>query len=178
MKLSLIPVLLFSLFTFSNLYAQKYENDLKLGLGIIHYPSPNASALAFYGGFSRPFFPKSIVEISAAAALPVDYVTTTEERKLSSYHFGMNLYFNLIDQRKQNFRIGLGFTAGIFDTDWKVTATGLMGTDHVFQPGLAILMEYNLIFNQRFILGVLAKGLLYGDDKSAFFGGLHGGFRF
>ncbi len=178
MKLNLIPVLLFLLFTISSLQAQKYDNDLKLGLGMIHYPSPNASALAFYGEFSRPFFPKSIVEISAAAALSADYVTTTEERELSSYHFGMNLYYNFIDQRKQNFRIGLGFTAGVFDTDWKVTATDQTGTDHVFQPGLAILMEYNLIFNERFILGILAKGLFYGDDKSAFFGGLNGGFRF
>jgi len=163
---------------FTQLGAQSYENDLKIGLGVTHYPSPNATSLSFYGEFSRPFLPNTFIGISAAAALPVEYIETLEEHKLSSYHFAMNMYFAIFDQKKQNFKIGLGVSAGIFDIDWKVIDTGQIGRDHTFQPGLAILMEYNLIFNKRFILGVTAKGLLYGDAKSVIFGGLHGGFRF
>lgn len=176
MKTNLI--LFLSLFPLIQLLAQRYESDIKLGVGLTHYPSPNTSSVSFYGEFSRPFFPNTIVGISAAAALPVEYLESTEERKLSSYHFAMNMYFAIIDQQKQNFKIGLGFTAGIYDIDWKVIDTGQTGRDHTFQPGLAILMEYNLIFNKRFILGVTAKGLLYGDDKSVLFGGIHGGYRF
>ena len=178
MKRTLILFILFALFTFASLHAQNYNNDLQLGIGGIHYPSPNASTLAFYGEFSRPFFPNTIVGISAAAALPVDYLTTLEEQNLSSYHFGLNMYFNVIDQRKQNFKIGLGFMSGIFNTDWKIVDTGQTGNDHNFQPGLGILMEYNLIINKKFIIGIAAKGFLYGNDKSVLLGGLHGGFRF
>lgn len=178
MKLLLIPFFLFAFFITSNLLAQKYDNDIKLGVGLIHYPSPNASSAAIYGEYSRPFFPKSFLGLSAMAALPVSYLESEEERKLYSYHFAMNLYFNLIEQLKQAFRLGLGLTAGIFDEDWKVIDTGQMGRDHSFQPGLGILMEYNLIFNKTIIFGVTAKGLLYGDNKTSIFVGLQGGFRF
>ncbi len=171
-------LLLFLLFNITSLKAQSYEDDLILGVGLIHYPSPNASGLAFYGEYSRPFFSKTMIGISAAAALPVEYTTSEEQQRLSSYHFSMDFYYKLIKMQKQLFKIGFGFSAGSYDTEWTVIDTGLTGTDHVFQPGLAILMEYNLIFSQRVILGVTAKGLLYGDDKSALFAGLHGGFRF
>ena len=171
-------LLLFSFLTGFNLQAQNYDSDLKIGAGVVHYPSPNASSLAFYGEFSRGFFPNTTLGIHATAALPTEYFTSQEEQKLFSYHFALNFYYNVIEQQQQNFNIGLGFTAGLYDIDWKVIATGQTGTDHTFQPGLAILMEYNLIFNKRIILGVSAKGLLYGDDKSAILGGLHGGYRF
>lgn len=178
MKFASILLLLFAFLNVTNVHAQRYDNDLKIGAGYMNYPSPKASTLAFYGEFSRPFFPKTIVGISAAAALPADYNSTLDERKLASYHFGLNLYFNLIDERKQNVKLGLGFSSGIFNTDWKVIDTGQTGSDHDFESGVAILMEYNLILDQRVILGIAAKGLLYGGDKNVFFGGLHAGFRF
>ena len=158
--------------------AQGYKNDLKVGVGLVNYPSPAASNFSFYGELSRPFFPRTSIGISAKAVLPVEFIEEMEERKLSTYHFGLNLYFNIIEERKQDLKIGLGFSAGIFDTDWKIIDTGQMGNDHSLQPGLAILVEYNLIFDQRFILGVSAKGFLYSDDKNVFFAGLHGGFKF
>ena len=143
-------VIFFLICSFHNsfLQAQSYKNDLKFGVGFVNYPNPGVSNISFYGELSRPFFPKTSVGISAKAVLPVEFVEEMEERKLSTYHFGLNLYFNIIEEKKQDLKIGLGFSAGIFDTDWKVIDTGQMGKDHSLQPGLAVLLEYNLIFDK------------------------------
>jgi hypothetical protein len=165
-------------FTVGSLSAQGYKNDLLAGIAFVHYPSPNASALSFYGEFSRPFLPNTIIGISAVASLPAEYETSIEKRELSAYHFSMNLYFSAVDTRQQSFKIGAGFAGGSFKTDWEVTGSGLKGTDNPFQPGFVALLEYNLIFDRRFILGVAGRGYIYGDEYSVLFGGIHAGYRF
>ncbi len=178
MQRTFFILLIFTILKCTNLSAQSYKNDLKIGVGYANYPSPNVSNISFYGEFSRPFLPKTTVGISASVVSPEEYVEAEVERKLTSYHFAMNLYFNVIDEQNQILKTGLGFSAGIFDIDWKVIDTGQKGRDHTFQPGLAVLLEYNLIINKQIILGVATKGILYGENKSLIFGGIHGGLKF
>ena len=131
---SIIFCFLFSL----SLSAQiKEPNALKAGFGISRFIEEKINTPTLLVAFNKDFYPNTFVEISAEWAMPVDVSTEDELRELSSYRFGMNLFYKVLDEPNQAFNAGVGFSAGFYGLDYTILASDEQDYTIEFNPKLS-----------------------------------------
>ena len=163
------------------LAAQSYRserNGLSGSIGISHFVQEKKNALTAIAAFNRHFLPNTSIEISASGSLPVDVNTNEEEQQLSALRFGMNLYYHVLDTRRQAFQVGLGLSAGFFQTKRTVLATQFASDDNDFKPGVNVLFQYYFLPADRWLIGARASLSRFDNERSIWYFGALAGFRF
>ncbi len=154
------------------------DSGFKIGAGIAGYTQEGATAPSIMMAFNKDFFPNTQIEINVNWITPVDVSNEEETRDLQSFLFGMNLLFKVLEDRKQAFNAGLGFTAGFYDTDWTILATEEQGNTTEFVPGFSAIVEYDFILPSYWFFGLRASISRFDADKSSWFLGGTLGYRF
>lgn len=175
-----LPFLLF--FFYASLgFAQSFRAEsqsLKAGIGLTGYSQESVSSPSLFLEFTKDFFPRTTIGISAIGALPVDVETDTHTSKLNSFRFNMNFYYNVLDSRKQWFIAGLGLSAGHFRSKPEANSPPSAVEDATFKAGGSAIVEYNFIFSNSWLLGARGSLSRYDSNRSSWFLGVTTGFRF
>ncbi len=153
------------------------RNALHAGVGIFHHGIENTNTTSVYFAFQKDFIPKSLIEIRAAYAAPVDLSVEEEMTYFQSFHFDMNFLFKVLDERKQTFKTGIGFSAGLYDIE-DIMLTQEDETRIEFLPGFSVVAEYNFILPSQWLFGVRTNLYRYDANRRGWFLGAVLGYRF
>ncbi len=171
----LLLFLLLSSATFAQLDEQ---NAFKASVGLSGHAIEKVNTPTLFLAYQKDFFPKTLIELNAAWATPVDVSTEEFMQDLQSFRFGMNFLFKVLEQRKQTFNVGMGFSGGMYNTDGIVIATQQDNSGTEFLPGFTLVTEYNYILPSQWFFGTRASIFRYDSNRRGWFLGVSLGYRF
>lgn len=175
MRLSFILLILLS----STLtFGQTERNALKASVGISGHIAENVQTPSLVLAFNKDFYPKTQLELHAAWLFPVEIQTVEEQIDLQHFRFGMHFVYKVLEEQKQSFKIGAGFSAGLYLVDQTVLASQEMTNSADFLPGFSLLIEYHYILPSQWMLGLRASTARYDADRGSWFLGASLGYQF
>lgn len=172
-------LLLFLLFLNITLIAQFDErNAIMVSGGITHHGEENVNTPSILLAYQKDFYPKTMIEISAAYAAPVDLTVEEEMIYFQSLRFNMIFLFKILDDRKQSLKAGLGFSAGLYDIEEVLVPIQEEESRVDFFPGFSAALDYSYILPSQWFFGARISLHRYDTTRRGWYSGATLGYRF
>ena len=139
---------------------------LKAGIGITGFSQEKVSTPTILLAYEKDFYPRTLIEVSTEYALPTNADSETITCELSNYRFGMNFLFKALEESNQTFSAGLGFSAGLYQTEKIEISTLQKEVQSDFKPGFSAIIEYDFILPSNWFFGARASTFRYDADRS------------
>lgn len=154
------------------------RNSIMASAGITHHGAENVNTPSVLLAYRKDFYPKTLIEISAAWAAPVDLSMEEEMAYFQSFRFGMIFLFKILEERKQSFKAGMGFSAGLYDIEETIDPLQEAESRVEFLPGFSAAIEYNYILPSQWFFGARASLHRYDNSRRGWYTGATLGYRF